>query len=75
MRANITCYTRTSIPSNLLVLSHKPVAQMVLFRKWYCLYMSDKNCVRESKKKSVKPKKKHSVYPNVYKPIIRVVRL
>ena len=62
MRANITCYTRTSIPSNSLVLSLKPIAQMVLFRKWYCLYMSDRNCGREPKKKSERPKKKHSVY-------------
>ena len=30
---------------------------MVLFRKWYCLYMSDKNCGRELKKKSERPKK------------------
>ena len=29
---------------------------MVLFRKWYFLYMSDKNCGSEPKKKSGLPK-------------------
>ena len=67
MRANITCYTRTSILSNSLVSSYKPVAQMVLFRKWYCLYMSDKNCGREPKKKTRKPKKNTLYYTHFFK--------
>ena len=51
------CYTRTSIPSNSRVLSHKCVAHTALFRKWYCLYMSDRNCGREPKKGYAQPEK------------------
>ena len=67
MRANFTCCVRTSIQPNSLVLSHKHVAQMVLFRKWYCLYMSDKNCGLDPKKKSDSPKKTLCIFKNTVK--------